>query len=175
MTDFNNLLLEVRNQAGPLCVLLGMGFVIVLALGIVLRTAVTLFNGLVGGKDSAEGVPVPTILGSMVMMFLSFILTFVLVSVLVWAAMSLAMATNLNPSELMLYSGFGTILMFFVVLSVLLALFLPAPIFRSFIISILCVPVAIVLFVAMCVIVYLLSLAFSISFPAFQRLPFMAK
>jgi hypothetical protein len=175
MTDFNKLLMEVRDQAGPLCVILGMWFVIVLALGAVLRTAVTLFNGLVGGKDAAEGVPVPTILGSMVMVFLSFIITFALVFALVWAASALAMATNLNPSELVFYSGFGSALLFFVVLSVLMALFLPAPIVRAGIISILCVPVAIVLFVMLCVIVYLISLAFSISFPAFQRIPFMGK
>jgi hypothetical protein len=175
-TDLNKLLLEIRSEAGPLCVVLGMWFFIVLALGIVLRTACTLFNGLVGGKDSAEGVPVPTILGAMVMVFLSFIITFALVFALMWAATALAQATNsLNTHELLFYSGFGSMVLFFVVLSVLLALFLPAPIFRSFLISILCVPVAIILFVGLCVIVWLVALAFNLSFPAFQRLPFIGK
>ncbi len=171
----NNLLLEVRNNLGPLCVIFTIGFVIVLALGIVLRTACSLFNAMVGGKDSAEGIPMPTIGGSMIMVFLSFAITYALVFAILWAATELARSTNLNVSEIALYSGFGTILLFFVVLSVLLALFLPAPIFRAFIIAILCVPVGIVLFVLLSVIVYLLSAALNLSFPAFQRLPFLGK
>ncbi len=171
MTDFNQLLLQVREQAGPLLTVLGVLFIIVLALGIVLRTACSLYNSLVGGRDAADGVPMPSVIGSMVMVFLSFVLTYALVFGILWLATALALSIQLNPSELALYSGFGTLVLFFVVLSVLLAGFLPAPIFRAFIIAVLCVPVGIILFVAFIGIIWLISFVFNFTFPAFQHLP----
>jgi hypothetical protein len=173
--DLNKLATEVQGGLGPLCVVLTMWFFIVLALGIVLRTAVSLFNGIAGGKDSAEGVPMPTLGGSMVMVFLSFVITFALCFAILWTAANLALAVNLNASELALYSGFGSILLFFLVLSVLLALFLPAPIFRAGIIAVLCVPVGIVLFIFLTALIWGVSLALNLTFPAFERLPFLKK
>jgi hypothetical protein len=170
-TDLNNLLTDIRGNLGPLCVALTIWFIVVFALGIVLRTAISLFNGLAGGKDSAEGVPVPTLLGSMIMVFLSFIITFALVFAILWTANALLASTNMSGHELVYYSGFGSVLLFFVVLSILLALFLPAPIFRAVIISVLCVPVGIVLFILLSIVLWLISMALNIGFPAFQKLP----
>jgi hypothetical protein len=175
MTDFNQLLLQVREQAGPLVLVLGVLFIIVLALGIVLRTACSLYNSLVGGRDAADNVPMPSVVGSMVMVFLSFVLTFGLVLGILWVGANLALAINLNPSELALYSGLGTLVLFFVVLSILLSMFLPAPIFRSFIIAVLCVPVGIILFVAFIGIIWLISFLFNFTFPAFEHLPWGRK
>lgn len=171
MTDFNQLLVQVRDQAGPLCTVLGVLFIIVLALGIVLRTACALYNSLAGGKDAADGVPMPSVVGSMVMVFLSFVVTFGLVLGILWLATALALSIQLNPAELALYSGLGTLVLFFVVLSVLLAVFLPAPIFRAFIIAVLCVPVGIILFVACLGLIWLISFVFHFTFPAFEHLP----
>jgi hypothetical protein len=171
MSDFNQLV----QQIVPLATVVGALFIIVLALGIVLRTACSLYNGLVGGRDAADGVPMPSVLGSMVMVFLSFAVTFGLVLGILWVATRLALSIQLNPSELALYSGMGTLLLFFVVLSVLLSLFLPAPIFRAFIIAILCVPVGIILFVVFIGVIWLLSFVFHFAFPAFDHLPWAQK
>ena len=175
MTDFNQLLLQVRDQAGPLCTVLGVLFIIVLALEIVLRTACSMYNSLVGGREAADGVPMPSVVGSMVMVFLSFVLTFGLVLGILWVGANLALSIQLNPSELALYSGLGTLVLFFVVLSVLLAVFLPAPIFRAFIIAVLCVPVGLILFVALIGIIWLISFVFHFTFPAFEHLPWAQK
>jgi len=115
-------------------------------------------------------VPMPSLGGAMLMMFLSFVLTFVVLFALVWAATALALSIQLNPSELMLYSGLGSTVLYFVVLSILLALFLPAPIFRTFIIAVLCVPVGILLCVLFFGLLWLASTVFNFTFPAFEHL-----
>jgi hypothetical protein len=170
--ELEKLTAQVQAQWGQLCFFLGFFLVLIFALGIVLRTAVSLFNTLAGGKDSGDSVPMPTMMGSILMVFLSFVVTGALVGAILWAATNLAMAVQLNASELAMYSGLGTILLFFVVLSVLLALFLPAPIFRSAIIAILCVPVGIVLFVLFLALLWVISIFFQFTVPAFQRFPF---
>ncbi len=173
MGNFDQLLLQLREQAGPLITVLVVLFINVLALGIVLRTACSLYNSLAGGRDAADGVPMPSVVGSMVMVILSYAITFGLVFGILWLATAMAFSIQLNPSELVLYSGLGTLLLFFLVLSVLLAVFLPAPIFRAGIIAVLCVPVGIILYVVFIGLIWLLSLVFHFTFPAFEHLPWV--
>jgi hypothetical protein len=151
---------------------LGMAVVIMFALGVVLRTACSIYNGLAGGKDAADGVPMPSVIGSMGMVFVSFIITNVLTFAILWTASRLAIAPpNMSLDQLVLYALLGAVLLFFVVLAILMALFLPAPIFRTFIIAILCVPVAIVLFVLLIAVIYVINVIFKIGIPALEKMP----
>jgi hypothetical protein len=159
-------------QLGTLCYFLGMAVVIMFALGVVLRTACSIYNGLAGGKDAADGVPMPSVIGAIGMVFLSFIITYGLMIAILWTASRLAIAPpNMSMEQIVLYAQLGATLLFFVVLSILMALFLPAPIFRTFIISILCVPVAIVLFVLLIAVIYVIKVAFNIGIPALEKMP----
>jgi len=167
-TDFSNLLNEVKGNAGSLCAMLVVGVIIVFALGIVLKSAISLYNSLCGGKDAADGVPAPTMIGSMIMVTIAAVISYVLAVATVWAAASLAFSTNLNPAQAAYYAGMAAIPIAFVVLSIILALFLPAPIFRAGLIALLCVPVAIVLFILFTVILWIIFAALNITFPAFQ-------
>ena len=169
--QFENLFTEVRVQAGPLCAILAILLIVVLSLGIVLRTACSSYNAICGGKDAADGVPMPTLFGSMVMMFLSFAITFAICLAASWLITNLAFASNVDMSQRVFYSGGAALLLYFVVLSVLLALFLPAPIFRAFLIAVLCVPVGIVLLILLVVVLWLITAALNISIPAIQQLP----
>jgi hypothetical protein len=169
--ELDKLVAQTQVPLGVLCYFLGMAAVIIFGLGIVLRTACSLYNGLAGGKDAVDGVPLPSVIGSMGMVFLSFIITFALVYAILWTAVALAIATNLTPDKMLLYSEFGAVLLFFVVLAILMALFLPAPIFRTFIIAILCVPVAIVMFVLLIAVIWVIKIAFNIGIPALDKMP----
>jgi hypothetical protein len=171
-TDLNKLLGEVQGQAVPLCGFLIIIFIYVLAMGIVLRTACSLFNSLVGGKDAAEGIPMPSLLGCMFLVFISYIVGYVLAIAVVWAAMSLAASVHLSPMEAGYYAWMASIPIAFLVLTVMLAMFLPTPIFRAFLIALLCIPVAIVLFIMFTAIVWLLVTVFNITAPGLEKLPF---
>src|ERR1043166_2275106 len=166
-TDLNNLLGEIQQRAGPLCILLTIGAVIVFALAIVLKSAVSLYNSLCGGKDAADGVPAPTLIGSMIMVTISAVVAYVMARAAWWAATSLAISTNLNPAAADYYAAWAAIPIAFIVLSIMLALFLPAPIFRAGLIALLCVPVAIVLLVLFTVIIWIAGTAMNMTFPAF--------
>ena len=166
--QFENLLNEVKVNAGPLCALFVVGVVITFALAIVLKSAISLYNSLCGGKDAADGVPAPTLIGSMIMVTIAAVIAYVLAVATVWAAASLAFSTNLNPAAAAYYASLAAIPIAFIVLSVILALFLPAPIFRAALIALLCVPVAIVLVVLCMVILWIVFAALNISMPAFQ-------
>jgi hypothetical protein len=167
--ELDKLANEVGNQGGAVCALLGMFFVLALAMGIVLRTACSLFNALVGGKDAAEGIPMPSLVGCIVVVAIAFCVSLVLSYAVVWAAGSLAFSVNLPPAQAMYYASMASIPLAFLVLSIILALFLPAPIFRAFIISLLCLPVAVILFILFSLIIWVCFTAVGASFPAFQK------
>ena len=153
----------------PLILFLGFWFLVVLFLGIVLRTGCSLFNSLVGGKDAAESVPMPSMLGSMILVVIAWIVSYAIAIAVVWAFAHLAQATNLSPVEAA-YRGWSLSLpIAFVVLIVMLALFLPASFFRAFIIVLLCLPVAVVLLVLIFVVLRWLSTTFHITIPAFTN------
>jgi hypothetical protein len=174
-TDLNKLAAEVGANAGHLCPMLIGAFVTILAMGFVLRTACSLFNSIVGGKDAAEGVPMPSLLGCMFLVLVSSIVGYVLACGVMWAAMSLAASIQLNAMEAAYYASMASLPITILVLTIMLALFLPAPIFRAFLIVVLCVPVAVVLFVLLTAIVWLLYAAFGASHPALQNLPWLKK
>jgi hypothetical protein len=172
-TDLNKLVAEVGANAGHLCPMLIGGFIAILAMGVVLRTACSLFNSLVGGKDAAEGIPMPSLLGCMFLVLISFIVGYVLACAVMCAAMSLAAAVHLSAMEAAYYASMASLPITFLVLTIMVALFLPTPIFRAFLIVLLCVPVAIVLFIMLTVILWLLYAAFGASHPALRNLPWM--
>ena len=167
-TDLAKLANEVGAHAGSICPMLIGFFLFILAMGIVLRTACSLFNSLVGGKDAAEGVPMPSLLGSMFLVLISYIVGIVLAGAVVWTATSMAIVTNLSGPQAAYYAGMASIPIGFLVLTIMLALFLPAPIFRAFLIAVLCVPVAIVLFILFTVIMWLIFSALGMSHPALK-------
>ncbi len=167
MTDFNQLLA----QAGPLCVLLTVLFVNILILGIALRTACSIFNALAGGRDSAEAVPLPSLLGSMLMVVLTHLITGALAIGVIWGATALASSINLSPAEATYYGYLASIPLSFVVLTVLLAIFLPAPVFRAFLISLLYLICAVVLVVLVTVLLIALAMVLGPSLPAFRQFP----
>jgi hypothetical protein len=167
-TDLAKLAQEVGANAGNVCPMLIGFFLFILAMGIVLRTACSLFNSIVGGKDAAEGIPMPSLLGCMFLVLISYIVAVVLAGAVVWTATSLAVVTNLSGAQAAYYAGMASIPIAFIVLSIMLALFLPTPIFRAVIIAILCVPVAIVLFILFTVILWLIFAAIGMSHPALK-------
>jgi hypothetical protein len=92
----------------------------------------------------------------------------VLAGAVVWTATSMAIVTNLSGPQAAYYAGMASIPIGFLVLTIMLALFLPTPIFRAFLIAILCVPVAIVLFILFSVIMWLIFSALGMSHPALK-------
>jgi hypothetical protein len=167
-TDLAKLATEVGAHAGNVCPMLIGFFLFILAMGIVLRTACSLFNSIVGGKDAAEGIPMPSLLGCMFLVMISYIVAVVLAGAVVWTATSLAVVTNLSGPQAAYYAGMASIPIAFVVLTIMLALFLPTPIFRALIIAILCVPVAIVLFILFTAILWVIFAALGMSHPALK-------
>jgi hypothetical protein len=167
-TDLAKLANEVGAHAGSACPMLIGFFLFILAMGIVLRTACSLFNSIVGGKDAAEGIPMPSLLGCMFLVLISYIVAVVLAGAVVWTASSLAVVTNLSGPQAAYYAGMASIPIAFIVLTIMLALFLPTPIFRAFIIAILCVPVAVVLFILFSIILWLIFAALGMSHPALK-------
>jgi hypothetical protein len=174
-TDLNKLVAEVGANAGHLCPMLIGWFIGLLAMGIVLRTACSIFNSLVGGKDASEGIPMPSLLGCMFLVLISGIVGYVLACGVMWAAMSLAASVQLSAMEAAYYASMASLPITLLVLTIMVALFLPTPIFRAFLIVLLCVPVAIVLFVLLTLILWLLYAAFGASHPALQNLPWLKK
>src|SRR5262245_56072592 len=130
MPDFNT----IANHAGPLCVVLAVFVVNVLLLGIALRTACSMFNVLSGGRNASGAVPEPTLMGSMVMVFLTHLVTVALSAGLIWGASHYAASVQLSPAEATYYAYLASIPLSFVVLTVLLALLLPAPVLKAFLI-----------------------------------------
>src|SRR5260370_995799 len=122
-TDLAKLANEVGAHAGSICPMLIGFFLFILAMGIVLRTACSLFNSIVGGKDAAEGVPMPSLLGCMFLVLISYIVGIVLAGAVVWTATSMAIVTNLSGPQAAYYAGMARIPIGFLVLTILLLLF----------------------------------------------------
>lgn len=167
-TDLAKLAQEVGIYAGIWCPGIIACFLFILFMGIALRTACSLFNSLVGGKDAAEGVPMPSLLGCMFLILVSYIVGGVISLAVMWTARSMAVVTNLSGEQAAYYAAMASIPIAFLVLSIMLALFLPTPIFRAVIIAILCVPVAIVLFILLSVILWVVFAAIGMSHPALK-------
>src|SRR5258708_27602342 len=123
-TDLAKVANEVGAHAGSLCAMLIGFFLFILAMGIVLRTACSLFNSIVGGKDAAEGIPMPSLLGCMFLVLVSYIVAGVLAGAVVWTARSMAIVTNLSGEQTAYYAAMASIPIALVVLTIMLALFL---------------------------------------------------
>src|SRR5260370_30402461 len=108
-TDLAKLANEVGAHAGSICPMLIGFFLFILAMGIVLRTACSLFNSIVGGKDAAEGIPMPSLLGCMFLVLISDVVGYVLAGAVVWAAMSIAIVTNLSGLQAAYSAGIASL------------------------------------------------------------------
>src|SRR5260370_20310170 len=95
-TDLAKLANEVGAHAGSICPMLSGFFLFILAMGIALRTACSLFNSIVGGKDAAEGVPMASLLGCMLRVLVSYIVGIVVAGAVVRTATSISIVSYLS-------------------------------------------------------------------------------